>query len=35
VEFERRDGACSLEVIRPDRALDGGLSFHGTWRTES
>jgi len=35
VEFERRDGACSLEVIRPDRALDGGLSFHGTWHSES
>jgi ABC-2 type transport system ATP-binding protein len=35
VEFERRDGACSLEIIRPDRALDGELSFHGTWRSES
>lgn len=35
VEFERRDVACSLEIIRPDRALDGELSFHGTWRSES
>ena len=35
IEFERRDGACALEVIRPDRALDGELSFHGTWHSES
>lgn len=35
IEFDRRDGACSLEVIRPDRALDGELSFHGTWHFES
>ncbi len=35
VEFERRDVAWSLEIIRPDRALDGELSFHGTWRSEN
>lgn len=35
IEYDRRDGACLLEVIRPDRLLDGQLSVHGTWHSDT
>jgi ABC-type polysaccharide/polyol phosphate transport system ATPase subunit len=35
VEYDRRDNFCLLEVVRPNRMLDGGLSLHGTWHIEN